>query len=283
MLDETRDVLPSHCEADLTLETKAGQKLSQVLRIPVDYTKITVRESLAKDTAEGPEVAKVTILKSSSYTIKSAELKALAEGTLSSCEWSLIEDGSNYRVIAKRSSNKACAAQLILKLQDSNDNLVLTVNDLIVASDVKPFEDLCMNPENAATKVTVDVIRKEIGPSLSCERVASFLRSKNLSVLNLKSSKFSLALDNKNLTELRPLARLLGLTELSLAANRKLAKVEALQDLKFLKLLNLKFTAVSDFAPIFEHSKMSDLRLPVDAAVSCRAEITNPELNKICL
>jgi hypothetical protein len=280
-LDEAREVLPNKCEVDVTAETKAGQRLTQKLSIPVDYNRVTVVESQPQQTPEGLDVAKVTLRMSSSYSVESSSIKPLSTTTLPGCSWSLLAVDGGYRVLVTREKPSTCAAQLVLKMKDANDGLVLTTNELIVASDDRPFEAICLNPETDAIKATVSAVRKALAQNLSCDRLSDLLRANSLAVLSQKKT-FSLALDNKDLTDISPLSRLVGLTELSLAANRKLANIEPLRNLKQLKLLNLKFTAVKDFSPIYSHKAQVDLRLPVGASIKCSADILNPEINKIC-
>ncbi len=280
-LDENQKSLPAQCEAQLILNSKAGQNITQKFVIPVDYNKVTLTESLPKTSDDGMEVARIGYKFSSSYSITSAEVKPFENSAFSACEWSLLPEDQGYRVIAKGDGSKTCAGQVVIKMLDSNDKLTLTYTDMVVVSANKPFADLCASPDSAAIKLTVSAMRQQLAPSVSCENLARFIRGKNLNAV-VRNSEFALALDNKNLTDLSPLARFVGLQELSLAANRQLVDIQALRDLKLLKMLNLKFTAVSDFTAIFQHTLITDLRLPVGAAVTCNPEITNNELTKIC-
>jgi len=52
--------------------------------------------------------------------------------------------------------------------------------------------------------------------------------------------------------------------------------------MKILRMLDLKFTAVTDFSPIFQNNAITDLRVPANTKVACSSDITNPELTKIC-
>lgn len=282
-LDETRDSVPSNCQADLSLKTDAGQTLVEKISIPVDYNKITLTESRPLETAEGYEVARINLKMSSSYTVSSATVKALDNDRLhlGLCEWNLLPVDGGYRLLIVKDLEKTCAVQLIFKMLDSNDGLVLTSNEFVVASKAKTFEEICQDNSPAAAKSTVAAIRQEVGPSLSCQKISALLRSRSLAALTQKKT-FALALDNKDLTDLSPVSRFVGLTELSLAANRRLKDISTLVDLTSLKLLNLKFTAVKDFTALFNHDALNDLRLPAAATLSCSDAMTSPELLKIC-
>ncbi|RZA26018.1 MAG: leucine-rich repeat domain-containing protein [Proteobacteria bacterium] len=290
-LDETRDVIPNKCEVDVTAETPAGQKLTEKLSIVVDYNKTTVVESLPKETAEGVEVATVKLRMSSSYAVESAVMKGLTEDALPGCEWNLLPVDTGYRVLVKRTDSSTCAGQLILKMKDANDGLILTTNELIVASDSRPFQDMCANPDNDGVKATLAAIRQVVSQTLTCEKLAAKFRADSLASLlraerNVKyveGSGFSLALDNRKLTDLTILARLVGLNELSLGNNRSLSNIEPLRNLKQLKILDVKFfTAIKDFAPIYSHAGLYDLRLPKDVSITCNADIKNPTIIKVC-
>lgn len=280
-LDEKAVPIPNYCEADLTAETAAGQKLSQRIQVPVDYNRITVKElNLEESQLEG-KVADITLQMSSSYSVSSLKINALTDVSTSTCEWTAVETEKGYEIRVNRSSTETCASQVVLKMKDENDGLVLTKNELLVASNYKTFEDQCLAPDNDAVATTVKAIRTEIGPSLSCDRISALLRSRNLSAISGQKS-LALALDNKGLTDLKPLARMLGFTELSLAANRQLSDITPLRDLKRLKLTNLKFTIVKDFSPIYGHEFQNDLRLPANTVIPCNSAIMNFEINKIC-
>ncbi len=280
ILDDSLDILPANCDARVVVETEGGQKAEQNFKIPVDYNKVTLLESLPTSTAEGIEIGRIQYKMSSSYSVASATVKTLLEGE-SKCEWKLVPDNTSYRVVLTNANSDGCAGQIILKMSDANDGLVLTANELIVSSKARPFEDYCRDPGLGASKTTVDAIRKELGPSLSCDKLSALMRSRNLS--SLASNKaFALALDNRNLSDLSPLSRFVGMRELSLAANPLLSDISPLSAMKQLKSLNLKFTAVKDLAPIANHKLMTDLRLPTGLKVKCNSEFTNPEINKLC-
>jgi len=166
-LDEKRDVIPANCEAELVLTSKAGQKVSQPLKVPVDYNKVTLIESTPRQTDEGLEVAKINYKFSSSYSITSADVLAFKETSLAGCELSLIPVDAGYRVLAQGDGTKTCAGQFVMKMLDSNDKLTLTYSDIVVVSQAKPFAELCTNGGNQAVKETVNALRKELGPSVS--------------------------------------------------------------------------------------------------------------------
>jgi hypothetical protein len=279
-LEESNEVLPANCEANVTVETQAGQKLTQNFKIPVDYNKVSLVESLPIQVAEGIEIGRIQYKMSASYSVDSATVKTLVEGE-SKCEWALLPEASSYRVVLTNKSVNGCAGQIVLKMSDANDGLVLTVNELIVGSKTRSFEDYCKNPGSSKSKTTVDAIRKEFGPSLGCDKLASLMRSRSLGSL-ASNRAFPLALDNRDLSDLSPLARFVGLRELSLAANPLLSDIGPLSALKQLRSLNLKFTAVKDLAPIKNHQLMNDLRLPAQLKVECSNEIINPEIKKLC-
>jgi hypothetical protein len=282
-LDDSLDTVPSHCAGQMNLKTMAGQSLVQAISIPVDYNKITVTESQPIASAEGFEVARINLKMSASYTVSSADVKALDNKRLhlDACEWTLAPVDTGYRLLVAKDLVNTCAVQLVFKMLDANDGLVLTTNEFVVASKAKPFEQICQESTSGAAKATVTAVRQEVGPSLNCQKVSALLRSRSLAALTQKKT-FALALDNKDLTDLSPLSRLIGLTELSLAANRRLKDLSTLSDLTSLKLLNLKFTAAKDFSPLFNHDALNDLRLPAGAKVSCSDEMSSPELLKIC-
>ncbi|MDQ3231093.1 MAG: hypothetical protein M3Q07_04665 [Pseudobdellovibrionaceae bacterium] len=305
-LDEARDVLPANCEIELQVSSKAGQTLKEKLKIPVDYSRITMIELPQVQGANGLELARVDYKMSSNFPAPTASVVALRKEVYGNidCQFEVIPEASSFLVVSKNPASQGCVGRFEMELLDTNyPDWKGSWSDLVVVSAEKSFGEVCSSAAPGSDqKKTVDLIAERSGFLLNlsgrslekaCQNLSRDLRKQNLEVIESTIEYEGLqpggqnppirrlALADKDIKDLSPLARFVGLTHLDLAANSNLANISALKDLKALIQLNLKRTAVQDFSPIYQHTEMKTLSLPANAVITCDPSITNPKIKEI--
>jgi Leucine-rich repeat (LRR) protein len=107
------------------------------------------------------------------------------------------------------------------------------------------------------------------------------LREQNSNAL-YRNGIFTLSMPSHELTNLEPLARLSGLRELVLTDNPELSDLRPLAALKNLQHLDVEFTAVQDFSPLYKLNAMQ-LFFTDATSIECKkSEVTNQPLKKLC-
>ncbi len=278
-------VIPGECTTEITMASAAGQTAKQTVAVPVHYSAFTFHEEVPSQLkAESFPVATVDYRLATSVTIKRFGVDPFKNSVLSpaGCSFSIDDDGQSLRVKASVTDPlvTACAGHLYVELVTDGESSYY--HEFITVSKERSFDDACRKPKNDRIKRTVEAVKKAIAPMASCEKLTELLRNKSLVAATYESSDFTLSLASKDLEDLSPLARLLGLKELVLSYNKRLKDISPLADLKLLQLLNLKGTNVSDFRPVYALQAMNDLRLPAAAKVACSDELLNPELLRVC-
>lgn len=285
-LDESREEIPGVCEVELALSSPAGQQAKQKVSVPVDYRKFEFSELRSAGNEGRFEIGQLNYKLSKNLSIveKSTEKFDQTEISPEDCTLSIEEGPGSLLLVATRAAGTSgiCSGYLAVEMKKEGVERSTYHYELLVQSPEKTFLEHCQSPANSGIADMVKAIRKEVGPSSSCEKLNEVLREKNLYSAANDSTTFSLALANKKLSRLEPLARFVGLKELDLAANRDLTDLSPLSEVKLIKLLNLKATSVSDLSPIYKHKRMDDLRLPTQLRVACADTIENPELKKVC-
>lgn len=304
-LDETRDVLPAKCEVEVQVSSKAGQKVSEKIKITVDYNKIVFTELPQVVGNSGRELARVDYKFSSGISVPEVTVIAVREDVygVSDCQFAVIPEASSYLIVSTNPNAVGCVGLFKMSLLDSNfPDWKGDWTDLVVISNEKSLAEICTEAAaGSEQEKTVLALAKSSGFVLSrgrnesvCRSLGRDLRKANLSQLETMMaydnrggsqlpSPYSLRLAQKDLSDLSPLARLVAVEELDLSGNDKIANIDALKNLKALRHLGLKRTAVTDFSPIFNHPVMTSLSLPqADTKIACAANITNPKIKELC-
>ncbi|HYX33655.1 MAG TPA: hypothetical protein VE954_11110 [Oligoflexus sp.] len=307
-LVEDQEVLPANCEVEVQLTSKAGQKLNEKFKIPVDYSRISMTELPQVQGPNGLELARVEYKLSSNITAPTATVNVLRKEVYGDidCQFEVIPEASGYLVVSKNAASQGCVGKFEMELLDTNyPDWKGDWSDLVVVSSEKSFSEICSAP-TADQKATVDWIAKRSGFVLNlpdrnqdkaCKNFSRALRVENLTTIESMASYESLtpeerltktrpshrlALADKGLTDLSPLARFVGVDMLDLTNNTELVNISALKNLKALTDLKLARTAVQDFSPLFQHTNLKTLKLPANAVIACSAEITNQKIKDIC-
>lgn len=286
VLNEEAESIPGVCEVEIALSSAAGQQASQKVSVPVDYRRFKYEDLISEGKDGRFDVGQLNYKLSKNLSIVKADTTKFSQSEIAPADCTLsLEQGQNsYLVVVNRTAEPTEPCNGYLRLEIKKEGVARNSNhfELITQSQEKTFLQHCQSPGNSGIAATVRAIRNEISPSSSCEKLQELLREKNLYSAGNDDTKFSLALANKGLTNLEPLARFVGLEELDLAANRELSDVAPLAGLKLLELLNIKATKVSDLSPLYKHTRMTDLRIPAQLSVACSDSIVNPQLKKVC-
>jgi internalin A len=128
----------------------------------------------------------------------------------------------------------------------------------VMASDIEPsktktFTQWCQqrNSVPAATKLTIDLLLKEVG-------------TKNCQLADYKiNSLTELNLSEREVSDLKPLSGLTKLTSLDLGSN-KISDLKPLSGLTKLTSLSLYNNKISDLKPLSSLTKLIDLNLNIN-------------------
>ncbi len=286
-IDENRGELPGACEVEIALKSAAGQTAQQKVTVPVDYRRFSFKEIRAEGTEGRLEIGRFNYKLSKNLSVVETTVQKFSnkeEISPADCELSTEEKDGTYTVFATRAAGSSgiCSGYLAFEFKKEGVEENRYHYQLLVQSPDKTFLEHCQSPRDEAVRATVNAVRKILAPSASCEKLVEVLDEKNLYSAANNDDTLSLSMANQKLTDLSPLSRFVGLKELDLAANLDLSDISALAEVKLLKLLNLKGTAVSDFSAIYKHKRMNDLRIPSQVRIACSDAVVNPELKKVC-
>lgn len=277
--------IPASCQAEVAVQSPAGQKAMQALTVPVRYVAIDFKEFLLKDAFKPDNViASLTHHLSSNVKITNVSVTdhRITDLTPASCKLSAVQKDGMIEVLADITADPnlgTCAGFLTLVLDA--DGKKQNLREQVTVSAFHPFRELCEDKNNQAVQKTVKAISDALSIRKDCQLMDGLLRKKNSDSL-YRNAIFTLSMASHDLTNLEPLARLTGLRELILTDNRELSDLRPLSALKSLQRIDLEFTNVTDFSPLYKLDAM-ELFFSDAEKIDCRkSEVTNKPLQNLC-
>jgi hypothetical protein len=284
-LQEAAPVIPGSCQAEIVVASPAGQKAVHALNVPVRYLAVNFKEFLIQDATRTDNVIASLNLKMSSnikITDMSVAPHSIKDLTPASCKLSATQKEGSIDVIADISAEPTlplCAGFLTLSLDIDGTKQVL--REQVTVSSYLPFRDLCDDQSNEAIQRTIKAMSDALGVRKDCQLMDQLLRQKNSDAL-YRNAIFTLSLPSHNLTQLDPLARLTGLRELVLTDNPELSDLRPLAALRNLRHIDVEFTSVTDFSPLYKLEAMEHFFSDAQSIDCRKSEVSNKPLRNLC-
>jgi hypothetical protein len=284
-LQEAAPVIPGACQAEIVVESPAGQKAAHQLSVPVRYLAVNLQEFLIQDATRTDSVIASLNLKLSS-NIKVSDVAVvphrIPDLTPASCKLSAVQKDGSIDVLADISAEPTlpfCAGFLTLSLEIDGKKQAL--REQVTVSPYLPFRELCNDQGNEAIQRTIKAMSDALGIRKDCQLMDQLLRQKNSDAL-YRNAVFTLSLPSHNLTLLDPLARFTGLRELILTDNPELADIRPLAGLRNLRHIDLEFTSVTDFSPLYKLDAMEHFFSDAPSIDCKKSEVSNKPLRNLC-
>jgi|GEM_PF-6353706 len=280
-----QQIIPAICEAEISVSSAAGQKVVQALSVPVRYAALDFKEFMLSDATKPDNViAALSYRLSSNVKITDVSIARyqLAGLTPASCKLSTREKEGMIEILANvidAPEMPFCAGFLTYILDGAGKKQSL--REQVTVSPFRPFRTLCEDQSNASVQQTIKAISEAFSIRNDCRLVETLLRKKNSDSM-FRKSDFALSLASYKISNLEPLARLTGLRELILIDNAELADLRPLTYLKNLMRLDLEYTNVSDFSPLYQLDAMKLFYSDVEAIDCKKSEVTNKPLQNLC-
>jgi hypothetical protein len=284
-LQTAAQALPASCDAEIAVESAAGQKAVQAVKVPVRYLGLSFKEFLLKDASKTDNVIATLGYKlSSNVKVSDVSVAAhrLADLTPASCKLSAVQKDGSIEVLADITAEptlSVCSGFLTVTLDVEGRKQV--IREQVTVSPFRPFSEICAEQGNAAVQKTIKAMADALTVRKDCVLLDKVLREQNSNAL-YRNGIFTLSMPSHELTNLEPLARLSGLRELVLTDNPELSDLRPLAALKNLQHLDIEFTAVQDFSPLYKLNAMQ-LFFADATSIECKkSEVTNQPLKKLC-
>jgi hypothetical protein len=284
-LQDAAQVIPASCQAEVSVESAAGQKAEQAVNVPVRYVALNFKEFLLKDATQVDNViASLSHKLSSNIKIIDVSVAAhtAADLTPSSCKLSAVQKEGTIEVLADITAdpNLAVCAGFLTVVLDI-DGKKQSVREQVTVSAFRPFRELCEDKSNQALQKTIKAMSDALSLRKDCQLLDGLLRKKNSESL-YRNAIFTLSMASHDLTDLEPLARFTGLRELILTDNPELSDLRPLAALKSLQRIDLEFTKVTDFSPLYKLDAMKLFFSDAEKIDCKKSEVTNKPLKNLC-
>ncbi len=278
-------IIPALCEAEISVSSAAGQKVVQTLSVPVRYAALDFKEFMLSD-ATKPDNVIATLAYRLSSNVKITGLAVarhqLAELAPTSCQFSIREKEGLIEILADITAapeSPFCAGFFSYFLDVAGKKQ--SQREQVTIAPFRPFQTVCEDQSNASVQQTVKAISEALSIRQDCRLMDSLLRKKNADSV-FRKSDFALSLASSKISNLEPLARLTGLRELVLIDNPELIDLRPLTYLKSLMRLDLEYTNVADFSPLYRLDAMKLFYSDVEKIDCKKSEVTNKPLQNLC-
>ncbi|WP_141732015.1 leucine-rich repeat domain-containing protein [Oligoflexus tunisiensis] len=277
--------IPAACQAEVSVASAAGQKAVHALNVPVRFVALDYREHRLQDASRPDNViASLKYRLSSNVKLSGVAVAAhqVAELTPAACKLSARESAGLIEVLADISAapeTKFCAGFLTFVVDTNGQKQ--TIREQVTIAPYRPFREICEDRNNTAAQKTIDAMSVALSIRNDCAMLDSLLREKNSASI-FRNRGFTLSMASENLTDLEPVARLTGLRELILTDNPELTDLSPLAWLKTLERLDVDFTRVTDFSPLYKLDAMKHFYADAESIDCKKSEVTNKPLANLC-
>jgi hypothetical protein len=284
-LQEAAKAVPGSCQAEVSVNSAAGQKAVQALNVPVRYLDISFKEFLLKD-ASKPDNVIATLTHKLSSNVKITEVSVaahpVAELSPASCKLSAVQKEGKIEALADITADQNldfCAGFLTVVFDIEGKKQVQ--REQVTVSSYRPFRELCEDKGDKDVQRTIKAMSSALHVENDCQQIEDLLRVQNSESL-YRGRIFTLSMFSNDLIKLEPLARLTGLRELILTGNPRLSDLRPVAALKYLQRIDVDFTAVKDFSPLYKLDAMRIFASDAEAIDCKKSEVTNQPLKNLC-
>ncbi|MDQ3233996.1 MAG: hypothetical protein M3Q07_19475, partial [Pseudobdellovibrionaceae bacterium] len=275
---------PASCDAEVTVDSAAGQKVVHPITVPVRFEKIDFKEFALKDPTKPDNViATLTYKLSSNIKLSNFRIEAHEGSNLQpeNCKLTVANKDNSIDVLADVTAEpnlSLCVSFLFYEIEVNGKKR--TWAEQVAVSPYRPFVEVCED-RNAEIQRTLLALVPELNAGSDCKIMDKELRSKNILAL-FNDDVFDLNFSEKDVANLEPLARMFGLKNLDLSLNERLSDLRPLQSLKNLQSLDVMFTNVTDFSPIYGLSGMKEFSTDKTTVECNKSEVANAPLKNLC-